>query len=95
MTVVPARLEKWQIIQATVVSKMSYGLRVQVPSGEIGVLDRVLIQDLPSAESEWPEVGTEIVVVCGGYTTGGQLRLSARESDIDMAKARLGNPSGF
>ncbi len=85
----PIRLDKWQIVQAVVVAKMSYGLRVKVPSGEIGVVDRALIQDLPLAASEWPDVGCELVLVCGGYTTGGQLRLSARESDLDIANARL------
>lgn len=88
MTEPVQRLEKWQIVQAVVVAKMPYGLRVRVPSGEIGVVDRILIQDLPIQSSEWPEVGANIQVVCGGYTSGGQLRLSARESDLDIAKTR-------
>lgn len=76
-------------VLATVVAKMPYGLRVRVSSGEIGVVDRVLIHDLPLREAEWPSVGAEILVVCGGYTSGGQLRLSARESDIDIAKTKV------
>ncbi|WP_326835141.1 hypothetical protein VSH64_09480 [Amycolatopsis rhabdoformis] len=52
-------------------------------------MDRVLIHDLPLKMAEWPSVGAEILVVDGGYTTGGQLRLSARESDIDIAKATV------
>lgn len=80
------RLEKWQLVRATVVAKMPYGLRVRVPSGEIGVVDRVLIHDLPLKAAEWPGVGVEILAVCGGYTSGGQLRLSSRESDIDIAR---------
>lgn len=85
------RLEKWQLVFAIVVAKMPYGLRARVPSGEIGVVDRVLIHDLPLREAEWPSLGAEILVVCGGYTSGGQLRLSARESDIDIAGAKLKN----
>jgi hypothetical protein len=73
-------------ISPTLVARMPYGLRVKVPSGEIGVVDRTLIHDLPPQSSEWPEVRSTIWVVCGGYTTGGQLRLSARESDLDIAR---------
>ncbi|WP_322749412.1 MULTISPECIES: hypothetical protein [unclassified Frankia] len=80
------RLEKWAVVQAIVVAHMPYGLRVRVPSGEIGVVDRVFVADLPTFPSDWPRVGRQITVVCAGYTTGGQLRLSARQSHIDVAR---------
>lgn len=82
------RLEKWQVVSAVVIEQMPYGLRVRVPSGEIGVVDRVLIHDLPLRSSEWPTQGDELQVVSGGYTSGGQLRLSARSSDLDIARVR-------
>ncbi len=80
------RLVKWALVQAVVVAHMSYGLRVRVPSGEIGVVDRAFVADLPIAPSDWPQVGRQILVVCAGYTTGGQLRLSARQSHVDVAR---------
>jgi hypothetical protein len=61
---------------------------VKVPSGEIGVVDRILIHDLPIHSSERPKVGTNIRVICGGYASHGQLRLNARESDLDIANTR-------
>lgn len=83
------RLERWQIVTGVVVEQRPYGLRVRVPSGEIGVVDRILISDLPVKQSEWPVAGAELQVVSGGYTSsGGQLRLSSRESDLDLAKVR-------
>jgi len=82
------RLEKWQVVSAVVIKRMPYGVRVRVPSGEIGVVDRALIDDLPLSQSEWPDRGDELQLVSGGYTSGGQLRLSARSSDLDIARVR-------
>lgn len=81
-------LKKWDIVSAVVVEQMPYGLRVRVPSGEIGVVDRALVSDLPVRSSEWPVPGDRLILVSGGFTSGGQLRLSARASDLDLARVR-------
>lgn len=88
------RLDRWQVATAVVVEQMPYGLRVRVPSGEIGVIDRVLIHDLPLSVSEWPVSGDELQVVSGGYTSWGQLRLSSRDSDLEIAKVHQGGDPG-
>jgi hypothetical protein len=41
----PEQLREWSLTSGIVVKHMHYGLRVQVPSGEIGVVDRVDIAD--------------------------------------------------
>ncbi|WP_329254333.1 RHS repeat domain-containing protein [Actinoallomurus sp. NBC_01490] len=63
-----------------------YGLRVRVPSGEIGVLDSAFVGDGPVDPADWPQVGSEITVVSGGRTSGGQLRLSTRPSHLAHAR---------
>ncbi|KQM03262.1 hypothetical protein FF86_10433 [Frankia sp. CpI1-P] len=88
------RLAKWQIVTAVVIGHMPYGLRARVPSGEIGVVDRVLISDLPIGLSEWPVLGDQLTLVSGGYTSGGQLRLSARTSDLELARTRSRHKPG-
>ncbi|MFI1702134.1 hypothetical protein [Streptomyces bobili] len=39
------QLTKWSVTDGTVIRHMHYGLRVQIPSGDIGVVDRVDIAD--------------------------------------------------
>ncbi|WP_125781140.1 hypothetical protein [Amycolatopsis sp. WAC 01375] len=83
------RLEKWEIVTVEVVKQMPYGLRVRVPSGEIGVIDRVKISDEPVEVADWPMPGQKLTAVSAGYTSSGsQLRLSACHSDLALAKAR-------
>jgi hypothetical protein len=86
------RLEKWAITQGRVVEHMPYGLRVRVPSGEVGVVDSTFIDDHPTPPGDWPPVGTELTVVSGGYTSGGQLRLSTRPSHIVHARELTHRP---
>jgi hypothetical protein len=54
----PEQLRKWSLTRGTVIKHMHYGLRVQVPSGEIGVVDRVEIADVYVDPADWPAVGT-------------------------------------
>ncbi|MEU5696329.1 hypothetical protein [Actinosynnema sp. NPDC020468] len=81
-------LPRWAVVDGVVVAHLPHGLRVRVPSGEIGVVDRVLISDLVVGASEWPAVGSTLTVVGAGCTTGGQSRLSARRSDVETAPER-------
>lgn len=77
------------------VKHMHYGLRVQVPSGEIGVVDRSEIGDGYVAPADWPAVGSVVTVVGAGYA-GRQLRLSARPSHIEEARLRaVARPSAI
>jgi hypothetical protein len=80
-------LARWTITNGTVVRHMRYGLRVQVPSGEVGVVDRADIADGGLSPDEWPEVGSVITVLGAGYA-GTQLRLTARTSQFDEARRR-------
>jgi hypothetical protein len=82
------QLAKWVMTDGTVVRHMHYGLRVQVPSGEIGVVDRAEIADGPVDPADWPAVGSVIRVVGGGYA-GSQLRLSTRPSHLEEARRRM------
>lgn len=81
------RLTKWAITTGTVIRHMHYGLRVQVPSGEIGVVDRRDIADGGTRPEEWPVVGSVITVLGAGYA-GSQLRLSTRASHLEEARRR-------
>lgn len=51
------KTEKWNLAEGAVIKHMPYGLRVRVPTGEIGVVDRADIADRPITEEEWPVVG--------------------------------------
>jgi hypothetical protein len=82
------QLAKWVVTIGTVVRHMHYGLRVQVPSGEIGVVDRAEIADGPVDPADWPAVGSMIAVVGAGYA-GSQLRLSTRPSHLEEARRRM------
>ncbi|MGW2787709.1 hypothetical protein ACWC3X_42070 [Streptomyces populi] len=83
----PEQLWKWSLTSGTVVKHMHYGLRVQVPSGEIGVVDRVDIAEGYLDPTEWPAVGSVVTVVGAGYA-GRQLRLSIRPSHLEEAGIR-------
>ncbi|MFK0160841.1 hypothetical protein ACIQVK_53545 [Streptomyces sp. NPDC090493] len=83
----PEQLRKWSLTSGTVIKHMHYGLRVQVPSGEIGVVDRVEIADRYVDPADWPAVGTVLTVAGGGYA-GRQLRLSTRPSHLEEARIR-------
>jgi hypothetical protein len=61
-----------------VIRHIHYGLRVQVSSGEIGVVVRDDIVDGPVNPEDWPVVGSVITAVVEGYA-GSQLRLSHLE----------------
>ncbi|GHJ97342.1 hypothetical protein SNE510_68610 [Streptomyces sp. NE5-10] len=82
------RLTKWSVTTGTVIRHMHYGVRVQVPSGEIGVIDRVHIDDNYVKPASWPTIGSVITVVGAGYA-GSQLRLSSRPSHLNEARARM------
>ena len=83
-----------EISAAIVASHASYGLRVRLPSGEEGVVDRARISDDVLMKADWPLVGETITVTCEGHTSGSrytgppQLRLSARSSDMELARRR-------
>ena len=57
------KTEKWALTEGIVVKHMDYGLRVQVPTGEIGVVDRADLGDGPVERAAWPVVGAVITVV--------------------------------
>lgn len=80
----PVRLETWRIVPAVVVAHPHYGLRVRVPSGEVGVVDSVHIADeLGLPPDRWPPVGSEIEVVAAGSTT------------VDCSSVGLGTSAGL
>ncbi|MFD8009561.1 hypothetical protein [Streptomyces sp. NPDC058955] len=83
------RLSKWSVSDGAVIRHMHYGLRVQIPSGESGVVDRVYIDDDDVNPADWPAIGSVITVVGAGYA-GPQLRLSSRPSHLKEARARMG-----
>ncbi|WP_328891559.1 hypothetical protein [Streptomyces sp. NBC_00316] len=78
------QLTKWSVTDGTVIRHMHYGLRVQILSGEIGVVDRVDIADGYLNPADWLAIGSVITVVGAGYA-GSQLRLSTRPSHLDEA----------
>jgi hypothetical protein len=90
-------VSKWDIVEGTVMSQVPYGLLVQVPSREIGVVESMRISDLPISRDHWPKVGAQVIVACEGRTSGSiysspQLRLTARQSDIDLARIHAQQP---
>ncbi|MFD4370103.1 hypothetical protein [Streptomyces sp. NPDC058486] len=82
------QLTKWSVTDGTVLHHMPYGLRVQIPSGEIGVVDRAYIDDNYVNPADWPAIGSVITVVGAGYA-GPQFRLSSCPSHLDEARARM------
>ncbi|WP_405015718.1 hypothetical protein OHV05_00405 [Kitasatospora sp. NBC_00070] len=82
------QLTRWSVTDGTVIKHMHYGLRVQIPSGEIGVVDTLEIGDNYVNPADWPAIGSVITVVGAGYA-GPQLRLSTRPSHLDEARARM------
>lgn len=82
------RLAKWSFTIGTVVGHMHYGLRVRIPSGEIGVVDLVELADGWVNPKDWPAIGSVISVLGAGYC-GRQLRLSTRPSHFELARRRL------
>lgn len=82
------QLAKWSFTIGTVVDHMHYGLRVQVPSGEIGVVDLVELADGYVSPEDWPAIGSVITVLGAGYC-GRQLRLSTRPSHFESARRRM------
>lgn len=86
--------QKWEVYDGVVVAVLSYGLRVRLRDGEVGVVDRALLSDLPIQRTEWPKEADEVTVVCGGYTSKGQLRLSMRGSDLDLSAVKRAESQG-
>lgn len=86
------RLPRWSVVTGTVVGHRPYGLLVSLPSGETGLVDRAMIDDVAAAPEDWPTVGSAITVVGAGYTSAGQLRLSARPSHLAEAANRQPEP---
>ncbi len=82
------QLTKWSVTEGTVIHHMHYGLRVRIPSGEIGVVDRVLIDDDYVNPADWPAIGS-VITVAGAGCAGSQLRLSSRPSHLAEARARI------
>ncbi|GAA4089434.1 hypothetical protein GCM10022214_57620 [Actinomadura miaoliensis] len=85
-------LAKWAVVEGEVVAHMHYGLRVRVPSGEVGVVDVSLVG---LARQDWPPVGERVTVVGADYTRTGpdrkirrQLRLTMRPEHLREARAR-------
>jgi len=87
------RLAKWSVTDGTVIGHMHYGLRVQIPSAEIGVVVRDHIADDFVDPADWPAIGSVITVVGAGYA-GSQLRLSSRPSHLEQARVRMANGCG-
>jgi len=77
-----AQLAKWAVIDGTVVLHKDYGLRAQVPSGEIGVVDRADIADGPVDLAAWPAV-VSVATVVGAGSAGSQLRRSTRPIHLE------------
>lgn len=70
------------------VGKRRHGLRVQIPSGEIGVVDRIELADGYVNPEDWPAIGS-VITVLGAGCCGRQLRLSTRPSHIELARRRM------
>ena len=64
---VAEQLAKWTLTTGAMVGHMHYGLRVQVPSGEIGVVDLVELAAGYVSPEDWPAIGSVITVLGAGY----------------------------
>lgn len=91
-------LPRWAIVEGEVVKHMPYGLRVRVPSGEVGVVDVAEIGT--GHRQDWPQAGERVTVVGAGYTRTGphleirrQLRLSMRPEHLREARRRVNSTS--
>ncbi|KAA2250704.1 hypothetical protein F0L68_38770 [Solihabitans fulvus] len=83
--------KKGLIVNGVVVEHRNHGLLVRFSSGEFGVVDEMYVSDVSMAPTDWPPIGQTITVVSLGRTSGtryrpSHLRLSARQSDIDITR---------
>ena len=89
----------------TVVAHWPYGLDVFLDSsGEVGTVDRLQVCDgaIRSNEEYWPDVGDRIRVRRMEVRPDGELRLTARQSDVEWSepwelvrRRKTGWPSGL
>ena len=87
------------------VAHWPYGLDVFLDSsGEVGTVDRLRVCDgaIRSNEEYWPDVGDRIRVRRMEVRPGGELRLTAKQSDVEWSGPRelvrmrtVGSPSGL
>ena len=96
----------WGLVEwGTVVAHWPYGLDVFLDSsGEVGTVDRLRVCDgaIRSNEEYWPDVGGRIRVRRMEVRPGGELRLTARQSDVEWSEPgelvrmrMVGSPSGL
>ena len=89
----------------TVVAHWPYGLDVFLDSsGEVGTVDRLQVCDgaIRSNEEYWPDVGDRIRVRRMEVRPSGELRLTAKQSEVEWSGPRelvrmrmVGSPSGL
>ena len=96
----------WGLVEwGTVVAHWPYGLDVFLDSsGEVGTVDRLQVCDgaIRSNEEYWPDVGGRIRVRRMEVRPDGELRLTARQSDVEWSEPgelvrmrMVGSPSGL
>ena len=88
-----------------VVAHRPYGLEVRLEaSGDVGVVDRILVDDnsFHANEEYWPDVGDRIRVRRMEVRPSGELRLTAKQSEVEWSGPRelvrmrmVGSPSGL
>ena len=88
-----------------VVAHRPYGLEVRLEaSGDVGVVDRILVDDnsFHANEEYWPDVGDRVRVRRMDVRPSGELRLTAKQSEVEWSGPRelvrmrmVGSPSGL
>ena len=88
-----------------VVAHRPYGLEVRLEaSGDVGVVDRILVDDnsFHANEEYWPDVGDRVRVRRMEVRPSGELRLTVKQSEVEWSGPRelvrrrmVGSPSGL
>src|SRR5947209_19003844 len=82
-----------QLVRARITRHHEYGVSIELDGGVSGVADIMFVHDDPILRrlDEFPPVGAFVEAVVLQYMPGGQMRLSLRDSDIDLAHVSRGD----
>jgi predicted RNA-binding protein with RPS1 domain len=91
-----SRLPSGRLVVGEVVGHQPWGVEVRLLPPEPEVVGIVDVIDVTEARpfrppEDYPPVGQRVQAVVLGYTPNGQLRLSARQSDVDSAREAGGS----
>ncbi|MFS8101787.1 hypothetical protein LFM09_32130 [Lentzea alba] len=78
------RLRRYAVVSGTVVSHPPYGIFLTTDTGDRAFIDSDYVADGGVRRDEWPQPGERVRGMVLGVTRDGRVRLSTRQSDVDL-----------